>query len=187
MTPTRNPKKSYSKLCQEKHNKELRKSPQRRTGKALHHLRNHVEPSIHAMKVRTRSSLPPIHPSLSLDLTWSSQASPRKLEEKENENKKTKWARVPRVGYHAPPQIVYMEAPKRLNYPYLVTRDTSPSRANLEVFRFSSSDGCPATATSLASTQALRSRRVSSTSKHLGACNHGGQTAPWAVRSTQAI
>jgi hypothetical protein len=27
-----------------------------------------------------------------------------------------------------------MEAPKRLNYPYLITRDTSPSRANLEVF-----------------------------------------------------
>jgi hypothetical protein len=34
-----------------------------------------------------------------------------------------------------------MEAPKRLNYPYLITRDTSPSRANLEVFRFSPSDG----------------------------------------------
>jgi hypothetical protein len=28
-------------------------------------LRNNVEPSIHTMKVRTRSSLPPIHPSLS--------------------------------------------------------------------------------------------------------------------------
>jgi hypothetical protein len=71
-----------------------------------------------------------------------------------------------------------MEAPKRLNYPYLITRDTSPSRVNLEVFRFSSSDGCPATATCLASTQALRSRRVSSASKHLGTCNQGGQTAP---------
>jgi hypothetical protein len=32
-------------------------------------LRNNAEPSIHTMKVRTRSSLPPIHPSLSLDLT----------------------------------------------------------------------------------------------------------------------
>jgi hypothetical protein len=42
-----------------------------------------------------------------------------------------------------------MEAPKRPNYPYLITRDTSPSRANLEVFRFSPSDGCPATATLL--------------------------------------
>jgi hypothetical protein len=30
---------------------------------------NNAEPSIHTMKVRTRSSLPPIHPSLSLDLT----------------------------------------------------------------------------------------------------------------------
>jgi hypothetical protein len=71
-----------------------------------------------------------------------------------------------------------MEAPKRLNYLYLITRDTSPSRANLEVFRFSSSDVCPATTTCLASTQALRSRRVSSASKHLGASDQGGQTAP---------
>jgi hypothetical protein len=42
-----------------------------------------------------------------------------------------------------------MEAPKRPNYPYLITRDTCPSRAILEVFRFSPSDGCPATATLL--------------------------------------
>jgi hypothetical protein len=32
-------------------------------------LRNHVESSIDTMKVHTRSSLPPIHPSLSQDLT----------------------------------------------------------------------------------------------------------------------
>jgi hypothetical protein len=51
-----------------------------------------------------------------------------------------------------------MEAPKRLNYPALITRDTCPSRADLEVFMSSPSDGCPATATCLASTQALRSR-----------------------------
>jgi hypothetical protein len=38
MTPNKIPKKYYSKLCQEKHSKELKKSPQRRTGKALHHL-----------------------------------------------------------------------------------------------------------------------------------------------------
>jgi hypothetical protein len=48
----------------------------------------------------------------------------------------------------------------------------------LEVFRISSSDGCPATATCLASTQALRSRRVSSASKHLGASDQSGLTAP---------
>jgi hypothetical protein len=59
----------------------------------------------------------------------------------------------------------YMEATERLNYPYLLTRDTSPSRVVLEVFKFSPSDGCPATATCLASTQALRSRHVSSASK----------------------
>jgi hypothetical protein len=85
---------------------------------------------------------------------------------------------VPRIGCHPSPQRVYMEAPKRLNYSYLITRDTSPSRENLEVFRFSPSDGCPATATSLASTQALRSRRVSSASKLLGGSDQGGQTVP---------
>jgi hypothetical protein len=59
----------------------------------------------------------------------------------------------------------YMEATKSLKYPYLTTRGTSPSRAALEVLKFSPSDGCPVTATCLASTQALRSRRVSSASK----------------------
>jgi hypothetical protein len=38
MTPTKKPKKAYSDFRQEKHNKELLKSPQRRMGKALHHL-----------------------------------------------------------------------------------------------------------------------------------------------------
>jgi hypothetical protein len=38
-------------------------------GKHFSTLRNNAEPSIHTMKVRTRSSLPPKHPSLSLDLT----------------------------------------------------------------------------------------------------------------------
>jgi hypothetical protein len=80
-----------------------------------------------------------------------------------------------------------MEAPKILNYPYLITRDTSPSRVNLEVFRFSSSDGCPATAICLASMQALRSRCVSSASKHLDTNDQGGQTAPWEVRPALAI
>jgi hypothetical protein len=70
-----------------------------------------------------------------------------------------------------------MEAPKRLDYPSLITRDTCPLRADLEVFMSSPSVGCPATATCLALTQALRSRRVSSTSKHLSAGGQGGQTA----------
>jgi hypothetical protein len=52
-----------------------------------------------------------------------------------------------------------------LKYPFLTTRDTSPLRAVLEVFKLSPSEGCPATATCLASTQALRSQRVSSASK----------------------
>jgi hypothetical protein len=81
-----------------------------------------------------------------------------------------------------------METPKRPKYPYLITRDTSPSRANLEVFKFSPSGGCPATSTCLVSTQALRSRRVSSASKLLGGSDQGGQTArPWAVRLAQAV
>jgi hypothetical protein len=77
---------------------------------------------------------------------------------------------------------------QKTKLPLLKTRDTSPLRANSEVFRFSSSDGCPATATCLASTQALRSRHVSSASKHLGAGDQGGQTAPlgWLDRPGQS-
>jgi hypothetical protein len=58
-----------------------------------------------------------------------------------------------------------MEATKCLKCPFLITRDTSPSRADLEVFMSSPSDGCPVTAPYVASTQAMRSRRVSSASK----------------------
>jgi hypothetical protein len=57
------------------------------------------------------------------------------------------------------------EATESLKYPFLITRDTSPSRAVLEVFKLSLSDGCPATAPCVTSTQATRSRRVSSVSK----------------------
>jgi hypothetical protein len=38
VTPNKIPKKSSSKLRQENHNKEIRQSPQRRTGKAPHNL-----------------------------------------------------------------------------------------------------------------------------------------------------
>jgi hypothetical protein len=40
----------------------------------------------------------------------------------------------------------YMEATESLKYHFLTTRHTSPSRAVLEVYMFSPSDGCPATA-----------------------------------------
>jgi hypothetical protein len=60
-----------------------------------------------------------------------------------------------------------MEATKSLKYPSLTTTDISPSRLVLEDLKLSPSDGCPATATCLASTQALRSRHVSSASKIL--------------------
>jgi hypothetical protein len=61
----------------------------------------------------------------------------------------------------------YMEATESLKYPYLITRDTSPSREVLDVFRFSPSDGCPATASCLGSTQAMRSRPTSQTGLEL--------------------
>jgi hypothetical protein len=78
-----------------------------------------------------------------------------------------------------------MEAPKRLNYPYLITRDTCPSRENLEVFRFSPSDGCPAIATCLASRKPcdpdvcppFRSFSVAAT-RAVRPPPLGGQTAP---------
>jgi hypothetical protein len=75
-------------------------------------LRNHVESSMHTIKVHTMSSLPPDHPSHSLDITWSSQASPRKLEENGKRKWKNKWARVPRVGYHPSPQVFIWRHPK---------------------------------------------------------------------------
>jgi hypothetical protein len=59
----------------------------------------------------------------------------------------------------------YMEATESLKCPSLTTKDTSPSRADLEVFISSPSDECPATAPCVASTQAMRSRRASSASK----------------------
>jgi hypothetical protein len=59
-------------------------------GKHFSTLRNNAELSIHTMKVRTRSSLPPIHPSLSLDLNEALKLVLRKTKEKENENGKTK-------------------------------------------------------------------------------------------------
>jgi hypothetical protein len=37
----------------------------------------------------------------------------------------------------------YIRATESLKYSYLINMDTSPSRAVLEVFKFSPSDGCP--------------------------------------------
>jgi hypothetical protein len=74
-------------------------------------LRNHAESSINTMKVHTRSSLPPNHPSLSLDLTLSSQASPRKLEKiRTKMRKQMSW--VPTVGCHPSPQEYIWRHPK---------------------------------------------------------------------------
>jgi hypothetical protein len=52
--------------CQEKALENTEKEKRERENQAL---RNHAESFIHTMKVHTRSSLPPNHPSLSQDFT----------------------------------------------------------------------------------------------------------------------
>jgi hypothetical protein len=68
--PPSNPKRKVAKTTQEKHQerapKITTKNNREQHNKAL---RNHVESSIHATKVHTRSSLPPDHPTLSQGLT----------------------------------------------------------------------------------------------------------------------
>jgi hypothetical protein len=63
-------KETPPKTSHENPKKELRKSPKKRKRERQQiAMRNHAESSIHTMKVHTRSSLPPDHPSLSKDLT----------------------------------------------------------------------------------------------------------------------
>jgi hypothetical protein len=107
--PARNHPQNFAKKITRRGSENHQKGERERQHKAS---RNHAESSIHTMKVHTRSSLPPDHPSLSLDLTWSTQASPRELEENRNENGKNKWARVPRVGCHPSPQVFIWRHPK---------------------------------------------------------------------------
>jgi hypothetical protein len=68
--PPSNTKRKVPKTAQEKHQerapKITTKNNREQHKKAL---RNHAESSIHGIKVRTRSSLPPDHPTLSQDLT----------------------------------------------------------------------------------------------------------------------
>jgi hypothetical protein len=88
-----------------------------------------------------------------------------------------------------------MEAPKRLNYP---TRQLGIHASQERIWK--SSDFLHRTDAQrpqpcLASTQALRSRRVSSSAKLLGGCDPGGQTAPlgrldqpwWSDRPSWAV
>jgi hypothetical protein len=64
------PKRKVSKLPQENHPKNASKITKKKKWERHNPaLRNHIESSIHTMKVYTRSSLPPDHPSLSQDLT----------------------------------------------------------------------------------------------------------------------
>jgi hypothetical protein len=62
-----------------------------------------------------------------------------------------------------------MEATERWNYPYCIILGYTPPKGTLGILVVAPSNGCPATATRIASTQALRSRHVSSASKSLDA------------------
>jgi hypothetical protein len=55
-----------------------------------------------------------------------------------------------------------METAERRNYPYYIKQEYMPLRGTLGILIVAPSDECPATAPRLASTQALRSRHVSS-------------------------
>jgi hypothetical protein len=70
-----------------------------------------------------------------------------------------------------------MEATESLKYHYLITRDTSPSRAVLEVFRFSPSDESPATAPCLASRKPCDPDACTPLQSLWTASSHTGQTA----------
>jgi hypothetical protein len=68
--PPTNPKKTVSKPLQENRHEKAPKITKKENREELKQaLRNHTESSINTMKVHTRSSLPPDHPSLSQDLT----------------------------------------------------------------------------------------------------------------------
>jgi hypothetical protein len=71
------------------------------------------------MKAHTRSRLPPNHPTLSQDLTMKLSSSPLKSKGKyEGQNSKANELGFLESWQPSIPSSVYMEAPKRLNYPY---------------------------------------------------------------------
>jgi hypothetical protein len=70
VTPTPNPiKKRLENPATKIPRKDSENHQKGKTGETTKALRNHAESSIHTMKVHTRSSLPPNHPTLSQDLT----------------------------------------------------------------------------------------------------------------------
>jgi hypothetical protein len=74
-----------------------------------------------------------------------------------------------------------MEATERRNYPYYIILGYTPPKGTLGILVVAPLDGCPATAPHFTSTQALRSRRVSSASKSLDA--PGSHLHPPSLRS----
>jgi hypothetical protein len=70
----------------------------------------------------------------------------------------------------------YMDTIESLKYPFLTTRDTSPSRSVLEVFKLSPSDGCQATATCLARCKPCGPNACPSLQRFRTASSHTGRT-----------
>jgi hypothetical protein len=70
VTPTPNPAKKHLQNSATKIPRKGSENHQKgKMGETTKALRNHAESSIHTMKVHTRSSLPPNHPTISQDLT----------------------------------------------------------------------------------------------------------------------
>jgi hypothetical protein len=86
VTPTKNPKQSFSKHRQQRSLKINTKE----NGKTT--LRNNAKPSIHIMKVHTRSSLPPKYPSLSHEAL-------KLVLGKTRENGERKWKKTNELGF----------------------------------------------------------------------------------------
>jgi hypothetical protein len=83
---------------------------------------------------------------------------------------------VPRAWLPSSHLMGYMEATESLEYRFLTTRDTSPSRAVLEVFKLSPSDGCPATANCLARRKPCNPDACPPLRRFRTASSHTGQT-----------
>jgi hypothetical protein len=115
-----------------------------------------------------RPIIQPSQEDLTMKLSSLSYGNPKKIG---RENRKANELGFQEIWLPSSHLMGYMEATESLTYPYLITRDTSPPRELWEFVFIAPSDGCPATAPRVASMQALRSRRMSSTSKLPAPCD----------------
>jgi hypothetical protein len=113
---------------------------------------------------------------------WRSQASPMEsLGKIGRENSKSKWTRVSRDGCHPLSPLSLYGDSRKTKIPLKLKLRYTPTKGTLEYVFVAPSDGCPVTALRVASTQALRPRRVSSTSKLLSV--PGSRLRPPSLRS----